>query len=1325
MPASPVPILLLRAMNESAQNGTKMAAVKEELISLKPSAHTITPHFFALQNDVFTLLDEPSNNPSKRNIQAADALLIWYLRASQAIKAGASVDSIPADAIFSDRVFNWAILSLNFSHGAQANAALGLLRRLIQLLLQTNRKNAAELCSKWAISVFSSPTMRKEHFQIIETLAKECPEVSQGIQKAYPDFVELLMSSCEAGAVANAAAKCVAALLQNLISDFSENDFVKYWAQAIAPELKNPKLASNLIQHALPILLRLTPNSIEIFIKNHIDVSRPELLLSVLNVSQKTSKSKGPMDSGLLTYEQMDDLLKSDTESIRLGALQLLVSTIKTSRPISMHVQNLLIDHHVLAGFVENSRSAETRDAFSSIIRKAVISLRDCFNHNSNSIESARSTINSLLGYFHSVISPSASYLLLLIAFNFLEVLLEEGYDGRIGKKTDNDQQLHATVYHDKLVYFTTNNHEDIRTKARKLLQRLGEIKLFVDLKPDLFHQYIGNSLESLKSVQGRKSDEHVNLLMLVAFHCNRSHSLLDFLGLARQKLLQVGRASPHGFYTFFAKFFQDYLTFIADNEEFTKELVKELLQSCQNLWAQYKTNTTFETLEDSEGMEASSWRPIRESTLLLNTIIKINETAPYELWKIEDFLEVCELTRDQLGNITHRGVFMAVFNTYVSACCACLDNKSLRELPMKWLDESLDLVKGKTQFVSRRSGGLPFLITGVLDAFKKGGQIDEPLEHVMRELTNYTQIPLRDEDRAKTGFPQVHAFNCIKHLFLDSMIYSSAKKYLNDTLSLALDNIESTEWSIKNSALMLFTSLQNRIFGTNMILNTPSGMKASVFFGIYRGLAEKFYTRLSSFGSGSGSSVESVLSILTILERLEWEGYETEHANLLHELLLNQYLNHRRWKIRQMTARVMCKMVVKSELEKSIHEAFSRIASSGSLNIIHGSLLLAFKLYQRGATLKDQVLIETFEVLTRKLNWQVLSVFFDILLQQLPLVLVLQLSDLFVEQLLEKEPYPAGAKYSALAKLSQTLHKYHLQKGELENAEDVLLIALQSSSHELQRSALQLCDNGEVSSRVLEAIQLLVEDEKTWSDVRVQAVTILVKNGQSVREPLPDIYWSEELQVLDLVSQEWPEVQKLQKFLHPHQSEEIRLLCIYAIGRVLSSGQNLDERYFEDLIVLLLLASTGDSRPVRRRSADYLCEIFNLNKAWSTSFTFSCAIEAHSQFRADEKSVLGQFLGLFRSDFADFAKKELFDLDKDDLYMDSVSVHRKFSLMVGSVDLSADVDELIKLIQKNPAFMAWEYDFLFYVGCAKLRNLGGSSIHPLDEELKKIGYRD
>lgn len=1312
-------------MTESAQNGTKMAGVKQELISLKPSAHTITPHFFTLQNDIFTLLDEPSNNPSKRNIQAADALLIWYLRAAQAIKAGASIETIPADAIFSDRVFNWAILSLNFSHGAQANAALGLLRRLVQLLTQTDRVRGAELCTKWAVSVSSSPTMRKEHFQIIETLAKECPEVSQGIQKENPDFVELLISSCEAGAVANAAAKCVAALLQNLISDFSENDFVDYWAQAVVPGLENPKLASNLIQHVLPILLRLTPNSIEIFIKNHIDVSRPELLLSVLNVSQKIAKSKDPIDSGLLTHEQMEDLLKSDTESIRLGALQLLVSPIKTSRPISLHVQNLLTDHHVLAGFVEDSRSAETRDAFSSIIRKAVISLRDCFNHNSNSIESARNTITSLLSYFRAVISPSASYLLLLIAFNFLEVLMEEGYDGKIGKKTVNNQQLHASVYHDKLVYFTTNNHEDIRTKARKLLERIGDINLFVEMEHDLLYQYICNSLEALKSVQGRKSDEHVNLLMLVAFHFNRSDKLLEFLGLVREKLLQIDRASPHGFYSFFSKFFQEYPTFMADNEEFTKELVLMLLQSCQSLWLQYKANTTFETLEDSEGMEASSWRPIRESTLLLNTIIRINEKAPYALWEIEDFLQVCELTRDQLGNITHRGVFMAVFNTYVSACSACLEDEALRDLPSKWLNESLDLVKGKTQFVSRRSGGLPFLITGVLNAFKKSGQIEEPLEHVIRELTNYTQIPLRDEDRAKTGFPQVHAFNCIKHLFLDSVLFSSAKKYLNETLSLALDNIESPEWSIKNSALMLFTSLQNRIFGTNMILNTPSGMKASVFFGIYRGLEEKFHSRLSSFGSGSGSSVESVLSILTILERLEWEGYETQNASQLHELLLSEYLGHRRWKIRQMTARVLCKMVAKSEMETCIHEAFSKIASSGSLNMTHGFLLLAFRLSQRGAPLKEQDLIGTFEVLIRNLNWQVLSVFFDILLQQLPLVLVIHLGNLFVEQLLENELYPAGAKYSALAKLAHILHNYHLQNGELENAEDVLLVALQSDAHELQKSALQHLKNGEVSSKISKAIQLLAANETTWSDVRVQAVTVLVKMGEGLREPIPDIIWSEELQVLNLVSQKRPEVQKLQKFLHPHQSEENRLLCIDAIGRVLSSRQNLDESYFEDLIVLLLLASAGDSRPVRRRSADYLCETFNLNKAWSTSYTLSCAIEAHSQFKANVSSVLGQFLGLFRSDFAEFAIKEQLDLDKDDLYMDSATIHRKLSLIVGPVDLTADIEELVQLIRERPILKAWEYDFLFYVGRAKLRNLGGSEIYPLDEELKRIGYRD
>ncbi|PSK34698.1 hypothetical protein C7M61_004890 [Candidozyma pseudohaemuli] len=1316
-------------MSESTQNGSDIADIKAKLIKVSPSLLDFDSSFWLIQRDILTLLSQPSNEAPKRNLQAADALLIWYLRAVQALKAGADPTLVPLDDIFSDSVFNWVTGSLNFSHGAQANAGLGLLRRLVQLLLLLDRAKGDELCTKWAISVFHDLSLKKEHFQIIETLAKECPQVSQGFKENIPGFVEVLVSACASGAVANAAAKCLAALLQNLQTDFSEGEFVNYWATPVVSGLHNPKTSSNIIQHLLPILLRMTPNSVEILIKNHIDASQPELLLAVLNVSQKLSKSKDPIDSGILTEGEMFELMVSDTESIRLSALQLVVSTIKTSRIPSAHILKLLTDECILEGFVEDSRSSETRDAFSSTIRKAVISLKDCYIHNrESSPEAIKGVFQWLLSYFMKKLSPSSSYLLLLIAFDFFEVLVEEEFDGVARKNTQKLKNLIPVLevftlsFNSVMLRFTTNNYEDIRGKARKLLQTCPSGLLFDELD-GLFSEYLNNAIEALKSVQGRKSDENVNLLLLLATHYSTNQrKLLEFIRLIQERLLQVNGESPHGFYTFFSKAFQTSPEFFLEQETYSTELFRCLLKCCQKLWQQYKANTTFETLEDSDGLEASSWRPVRESALLLDTMIALNKKSRFVFLDNELFLEACELTRDQLSNITHRGVFMAVFNTYVSACVVCLESPSLKDYPKIWLQESLDLIKAKTQFVSRRSGGLPFLITGAIIAHKKTG-VDEIIDSTMKMLIEYTKIPLREEDRAKAGFPQVHAFNCIKHLFLESALFPSAKRYLNEALSLALESIDSPEWSIKNAALMLFTSLQNRIFGTNMVDNLLSGMKTSVFFSMYRDLEDKFYSRLSKFGENEGGSVESILSILTILERLEWSGTDESLFNSFYTLLQDRYLSHQRWKIREMTARVLYKMALTTNKEKAVEHCITGVFSSMSMNKIHGFLLLVSKL-SREVRINDEDMRDVFHFVLKLNNWQVFSVWLDMLPEDPPLSLVEPLGDLFVQKLIEESKKPNRAKQSTLAKVVKILHHYHLKNDKAEVAEDLLLLALESDAYVIQELVIECCQKHEkLSHRLKETLEQLAQAPLTWSYTRVKVIELLVAAGSNQRIKTPDTKWSQELQVLDLAAQSVPDIWQLARYLHSYETDETNLLCVEVLERLMRPKEELDGDYIEDVIVLLLISCKSECRPARRRAADVLSRSFNLSSDWSTTYTFRKALEAYGDFGGREGSILRNSLTLYRTGFEEFTKKNQLDLDRDDLYMNEAMVHSELSRRT-KMDVSEDVDKVMQIIQKSPLLKSWEYDYLFDVSLHKLMNLvSEADKERLLEALKSIDY--
>lgn len=1287
-----------------SKSSRAIAELKNELIALTPSEETLDPHFLSIRSQLFHALHGGAHDAVKRNTQGADALLIWYLRAVQAIKAGADASVIPKEEVLTDEVFNWAKKRLSFSHTPQANAGLALLRRVIHLFNVLDANRGAELCGSWASRMFQSQMNKKEHFQIIELLAKEGSDVSQRLRVSHPHFIETLLSSLDSGATANAASKCLAVILQNLQQSSSETDFVSYWAESVITGLQNPKLAPNITQHLLPLLLRLTPDSVDILIKNHISSSQPVVLLSVLNVSQKLAKSKDPVDSGLLTETELYELLVSDTENIRLSALQLVVSTIKTSREPSEHIHKMLSDERVLDGFVEDSRSPETRDAFSSTIRKAIISLKDCYIHNlASSPERTKSTLTLLKDNFFLWISPASSYMLLLIAFDFFEVLVEEEFDG-ITRKAKNQglRQAVFEIYDDefilKLLHFSTNNYEDIRRKARKLLERSPRSLPF-DVQDAVSQDHFDNAFKALESVQGRKSDENVNLLMLYASYYYREPKLFtDFLSLAQDKLNNLGATSPHGYYSFFANILRTYPGFINEHLDSSTEWIISLLSSCQKLWDKYKANTTFETLEDSEGMEASSWRAVRESALLLDTIIQLN--SQYDILTKKDLLSACELARDQLGNITHRGVLSSVFNTYVSGCVACLNDEELATWPDRWLDESLELVKGKTQFVSRRSGGLPFLITGVLNAYTKKSNYQK-LSYVMDELTSHTKAPLKEEERAKSGFPQVHAFNCIKHLYLDSVLFPYARRYLEDVLELSLRSINSPEWSIKNAALMLFSAIINRVFGTNMVNNQPSRMdlpELSDMFPSFEGTVREF---LMDFDV----SVESALCILTILERTEMDVTD-EYGLLLVNLVQDYYLEHKKWKLRKMAARVVPNMLDLMETDE-LFNIFPEEAQWYNANNFHGFLLLLKDISSR-SNYDDrvEVLSHAFDMQLKGQRWQLFSAFLD-LIPVIPKYMATQLGNFFCHHIVQRSKYPHGAKHTTLAKLLRLLHAYHESEGELGNAEDVILLGLSDEAYELQQLAIECCrSHQKLSPDLIQALQDVITNPLTWTLVRVDAMKLLVDNGIFTQVNVPDIEWSYELQVLCLVSQEKPGARELQKVLHPSQEEDSRLLCVDSISRAISNAEN--SVYVDDLTVLLLLSCRGESRAVRRRAADTLCQIFNLSKDYSTSYIFKKAIEAHGPFDVLEGSILHDFLYLYKEDFEEFAKKEEFDLDRDDLYMNEVRLHRELSSVVSKDNLQHDTDSLLQLIEQKSCLKAWEYDYLFDTGLNKFMHLAG-----------------
>lgn len=112
---------------------------------------------------------------------------------------------------------------------------------------------------------------------------------------------------------------------------------------------------------------------------------------------------------------------------------------------------------------------------------------------------------------------------------------------------------------------------------------------------------------------------------------------------------------------------------------------------------------------------------------------------------------------------------------------------------------------------VLRRSAGIPPTILAILRAEPIS---NEPilLNKSLEFLLDLARIS-KDTDDAK-----IHALNILRFIFQDSFLKNDINKYVTPAMILATENFKSESWSIRNSALMCFTSLTKRLLNTTNV---------------------------------------------------------------------------------------------------------------------------------------------------------------------------------------------------------------------------------------------------------------------------------------------------------------------------------------------------------------------------------------------------------------------------------------------------------------------------------------------------------------------------
>ncbi|POW03669.1 hypothetical protein PSHT_11588 [Puccinia striiformis] len=216
----------------------------------------------------------------------------------------------------------------------------------------------------------------------------------------------------------------------------------------------------------------------------------------------------------------------------------------------------------------------------------------------------------------------------------------------------------------------------------------------------------------------------------------------------------------------------------------------------------------------------SACWRSMKEASALLMQTVKLSLMAEEQnlsenlgtFFSYEDLKQIGELFEQWLLEIRHRGAFGAIHASYSSLC------DSLCSLPKKSIPSQLPYVATSTFQASslntqtincanlgskisttRRSAGLPYCILSTCQALSKSNT------NKLRDSLS-TILSLAESQEISSEV-QVHILNTLKILLTDGKSFD-----------LAINSFVSSDWKVRNGALILFSGLTNRVFGTRSL---------------------------------------------------------------------------------------------------------------------------------------------------------------------------------------------------------------------------------------------------------------------------------------------------------------------------------------------------------------------------------------------------------------------------------------------------------------------------------------------------------------------------
>ncbi|KAF2763505.1 hypothetical protein EJ05DRAFT_41398 [Pseudovirgaria hyperparasitica] len=342
------------------------------------------------------------------------------------------------------------------------------------------------------------------------------------------------------------------------------------------------------------------------------------------------------------------------------------------------------------------------------------------------------------------------------------------------------------------------------------------------------------------------------------------------------------------------------------------------------------------------------SWRALKDASLLLRAIATnatLGTDEERAMLTYSQFESLGQLCFTQLTELRHRGAFSTVAQTFASFCARCAKSKvaEVSRLLSQWFEETMQAIQSRSTVLTRRSGGIPALMIGILTAEPEGtlfGRAIEELHHAASEEGFYANIEESD-------LPQVHALNCLKDIFTHTKLGQASEPYIGRILTMAGSKFESSIWAIRNCGLMLFRALIDRLLGNDdqgesLVSTKYSKLSYEKYPGLLDTLLRSLRPKLESspdagYPQAPATAViqtEAVFPALQILQRAPPPAsYVAEFRKLMFDLICSPS-----WHIRDMAAKTLARTFDPTELQMT-YESIA-LGAYTSQNDLHGRLL-------------------------------------------------------------------------------------------------------------------------------------------------------------------------------------------------------------------------------------------------------------------------------------------------------------------------------------------------------------------------------------------------